>query len=71
MSQGEAPPLAERRDQGDRRRYNRRGAPDAASPPYYEVFERIALALESIDLSLRTPEKPARTTARPRQSSES
>ncbi len=34
---------------GDRRRYNRRQAEgDQQTPPYYEVFERIAVALEHI-----------------------
>ena len=32
----------------ERRRYNRRTGPAAPSPPYFEVFERIALALEGI-----------------------
>lgn len=71
MSEGEALPLPERRGLGERRRYNRRSAPDTSSPPYYEVFERIAVALESIERSLRPAEQPARTTARPRRSSES
>lgn len=53
MSESQPLPLAERRGLNDRRRYNRRSAPDPGSPPYYEVFERIAQALESIERSLR------------------
>lgn len=38
---------------GERRRtYNRRSAGQELSPPYFEVFERIAIALEHIELSL-------------------
>lgn len=38
---------------GDRRRtYNRRSAEHELTPPYFEVFERIAVALEHIELSL-------------------
>jgi hypothetical protein len=36
----------------ERRRYNRRTLPGEVSPPYFEVFERIALALEAIQQSL-------------------
>lgn len=32
---------------GDRRRYNRRAGP-AVTPPYFEAFERIAIAMERI-----------------------
>ncbi len=67
MTDGDAVPLGERRGQTDRRRYNRRSAPDTASPPYYEVFERIAIALESIDQSLRSAEEaPSRPRSAPR-----
>jgi hypothetical protein len=38
----------DRRSSGsERRTYNRRSAP-AATPPYYEEFERIAVAIERI-----------------------
>jgi hypothetical protein len=38
----------DRRNPGsERRTYNRRSAP-AATPPYYEAFERIAAAIERI-----------------------
>lgn len=37
----------ERRATGERRRYNRRSVAEA-SPPYYDTFERIAVALEGI-----------------------
>lgn len=37
------------RREGDRRRYNRRQTDaDQQTPPYFEVFERIAVALERI-----------------------
>lgn len=35
----------------DRRRYNKRATPEG-SPPYYEVFERVAIALERIAAKL-------------------
>ncbi|MCW2777044.1 MAG: hypothetical protein JWN17_769 [Frankiales bacterium] len=42
----------ERRAAGaDRRRYNTRAAPDGV-PPYFQVFERIAVALEAIAAEL-------------------
>ena len=46
---------AERRA-GERRRYNRRRPEDAVTPPYYEAFERMAVALEGIreQLAART-----------------
>lgn len=49
----------------ERRRYNRRSAAPAVSPPYYETFERIALALERIAQHLdqrqvRMPDTPLR-----------
>jgi hypothetical protein len=36
---------------GERRTYNRRAAP-AVTPPYYEAFERIAVAIERIGVLL-------------------
>jgi hypothetical protein len=50
MAQAEGPAGEERRGSPtDRRRYNRRTDPTATTnPPYFEVFERIAIALESI-----------------------
>ena len=67
----EAPGGSDRRA-SERRRYNRRRPEDAATPPYYEAFERIALALEGIrdQLTVRTqinlPADPAGTAPRPR-----
>jgi len=51
---------------GDRRRtYNRRQDDREISPPYFEVFERIAVALEQINASLnRTALKLPDTEAR-------
>lgn len=46
------PPKPESRSPIDRRRYNRRTVPSEISPPYYEVFERIADALEGIEREL-------------------
>ena len=46
---------AERRG-GRRRTYNRRSDENDPSPPYFEVFERIATALESIESLLRAAE---------------
>jgi hypothetical protein len=40
----------------ERRRYNRRSQSGEMSPPYFEVFERIALALEAIQRSMPGPE---------------
>ena len=38
----------------DRRRtYNRRQEDREVAPPYFEVFERIAIALEQIEIDLR------------------
>lgn len=75
MTQGEESSTAERRGgTGERRRYNRRSAPEPGSPPYYDVFDRIAYALESIATALGQPgaQEPAGPTAvRPRRSSES
>jgi hypothetical protein len=40
----------------ERRRYNRRTTTSEPSPPYFEVFERMAIALEGIQESLRNRE---------------
>ena len=52
---GAAWPMPQQSDrrQGERRRYNRR-VRDNGSPPYFEVFERIAKALEEIHQDLRS-----------------
>lgn len=72
MSQGDEVPLSERRAVSERRRYNRRTAPEPGSPPYYEIFDRIASALESIASSLGGNAQPyPPTPVRPRESSES
>ena len=42
----------QRRVTDRRRTYNRRTEDRELSPPYFEVFERIALALEHIDTTL-------------------
>lgn len=48
---------AERRRNPDRRRtYNRRQDDRETSPPYFEVFERIAVALETIASTLPRPD---------------
>jgi len=46
---------AERRG-GRRRTYNRRSDEHDPTPPYFEVFERIATALEGIEGLLRAAE---------------
>ena len=43
----------ERRISDRRRTYNRRADDREISPPYFEVFERIASALERIEALLR------------------
>jgi hypothetical protein len=53
----------ERRVSDRRRTYNRRADDREISPPYFEVFERIASALERIEAlvrsgSLRLPDAP-------------
>lgn len=50
---GPADRTAERRG-GRRRSYNRRSDDQDPSPPYFEVFDRIATALERIEAVLRT-----------------
>lgn len=42
----------ERRRAGEQRRYNRRSPVSDVSPPYYEVFDRIASALERLEMLL-------------------
>jgi hypothetical protein len=52
----------------ERRRYNRRSSTGTElTPPYYEVFERIAVALEGIStaMSTSTTPQPARTARTP------
>lgn len=51
----------------ERRRYNRRSAPPTVTPPYFETFERIAAALESISATLnaRQVTAPEATEATP------
>ena len=39
---------------GRRRTYHRRSDEQDPSPPYFEVFDRIATALESIEVLLRS-----------------
>lgn len=46
MTDGDKPDGDDRRA-NERRRYNRRRT-DEVTPPYYEAFERIAVALEGI-----------------------
>jgi hypothetical protein len=41
-------------DGGRRRTYNRRSDDSEISPPYFEAFERIAVALEHIEQVLRS-----------------
>ena len=41
------------RRSGRRRTYNRRSDEHDPVPPYFEIFERIATALESIEVVLR------------------
>lgn len=42
----------DRRATGEQRRYNRRSPASEVTPPYYDVFERIAVALEGIEQQL-------------------
>ena len=42
----------EERRRGDRRRNNRRTTDPLVSPPYYDVFDRMAVALEHIESTL-------------------
>jgi hypothetical protein len=65
----------DRREQAsERRRYTRRSAP-AGSPPYFEAFERIAVALETMvslleQRSVTLPDAQPRRPVRPRTSTE-
>lgn len=74
MTDAAGPPSGEERRTGERRRYNRRRPEDAVTPPYYEAFERIAVALEDIrdQLATRTqislPKDPVTAPPPPRGS---
>jgi hypothetical protein len=77
MAQGEQAVQQERRaPEADRRRYNRRSVPAAVTPPYFEMFERIAHALEALAETAERIEKkatkaaPASPRTRPRSPSE-
>ncbi len=63
MTDGDSRTGGEQRAPGERRRYNRRRTEDV-SPPYYEAFERIAVALEGIygELARREIALPPTTT---------
>ena len=52
MSEETNQPPVDRRG-GRRRTYNRRRDDSDVGPPYFEVFERIALSLEHIEEMLR------------------
>lgn len=61
-------PWTERRRTGEQRRYNRRSPVSDVSPPYYEAFDRIASALERLELllgerTIRLEEPPRRGRA--------
>lgn len=47
------PGSGDSRTTGDQRRYNRRTPVSDASPPYYDIFARIATALEGIERLLQ------------------
>jgi len=51
----------EERRGGDRRRNNRRATDSLIAPPYYEVFDRIAEALEHIESALAALTSPSGT----------
>lgn len=59
----------------EQRRYNRRAPVSDLSPPYYDVFERIALALEGVERALSegavsgrsAPSTDLRIEGRPRE----
>ena len=54
-------PAERRGSAAERRRYNRRTTSDV-TPPYFETFERIAVALEGIRNELaRKPQQPPGT----------
>ena len=46
---GESREFAPERRPSERRKYNRRQSDSLPTPPYYEAFDRIAGALESIE----------------------
>jgi len=52
-SEGEPQPRERRAAGGRRRSYNRRMEDREVSPPYFEAFDRIAVALEHIEELLR------------------
>lgn len=68
MTQGEQVMQQERRaPDAERRRYNRRTVPTAVTPPYFEMFERIALALEALAATAeRIEQAQAKPAAAPR-----
>lgn len=68
MTQGEQVMQQERRaPDAERRRYNRRTAPSAVTPPYFEMFERIAVALEALAATAeRIEQAQGKPTAAPR-----
>jgi hypothetical protein len=49
----------------ERRQYNRRSGSDAPPPPYFEAFERIAVALEDIAQTLTVPRASGERTRPP------
>lgn len=53
QTEGERGAPDRRAPNAERRRYNRRAPTEASlTPPYYQIFERIAAALEGIDAAL-------------------
>lgn len=70
------PEQPERRSSGsERRTYNRRSSAATVSPPYYEAFERIAVAIERIGALLdqrqvRLPDTDRPSAVSPRTSPE-
>lgn len=51
----------------ERRRYNRRTTTSEPSPPYFEVFERMAIALEGIQESIQESLRNRETSRGPEQ----
>jgi len=49
------------RRHGERRRNNRRTTDPLVSPPYYDVFDRMAAALEHIESAIASLASPAGT----------
>ena len=75
MDQPEREPSERRSPGSDRRTYNRRSSASAVSPPYYEAFERIAVAIERISTlldqrQLRLPDADRPTAVPPRSPTE-